>query len=167
MVRPANRKPMDNMSTATSGSKNVLNSDVEIKGNLKFAGELTFDGKLEGEVQTDGVLNLGDSAVITGNINAQSVVVRGKVNGNINAKEKIEIKSKAELFGDIRATKLIVEEGVTFVGRTEVNPNKVTPTAPRPGEAPKVPDKKQVGGRNRRQGVAVARPQQTCGKMLD
>ncbi len=84
-------------------------------------------------------MTLGDTAVITGNINAQTVIVRGKVNGNINAKEKIEIKAKAELFGDIRASKLVVEEGVTFVGRTEVNPNKVAPTAPRPGEAPKSP----------------------------
>jgi cytoskeletal protein CcmA (bactofilin family) len=118
-----------NMSTTGSASKNVLTSDVEIKGNLKFSGELTFDGKLEGEIQTDGVLNLGESCVINGNINAQSVVVRGKITGNINAKEKIEIKAKAELFGDIRATKLTVEEGVTFVGRTEVNPNKVAPTS--------------------------------------
>jgi cytoskeletal protein CcmA (bactofilin family) len=117
------------MSTTASTSKNVLNSDVEIKGNLKFSGELTLEGKMEGEVQTDGLLNLGDSAVVTGNINAQSVVVRGKLTGNINAKDKIEIKSKAELFGDIRATKLVVEEGVTFVGKTEVNPNKVAPTA--------------------------------------
>ncbi len=127
------------MSTTPSTSKNTLASDVEIKGTLKFAGELTFEGKLEGEIQTEGQLNLGDSAVITGNINAQSVIVRGKVNGNINAKEKIEIKAKAELFGDIRASKLVVEEGVTFVGRTEVNPNKVAPTAPRSGEAPKPP----------------------------
>jgi len=140
---------MDNSMSTTSNSKNVLNSDVEIKGNLKFAGELTFDGKLDGEIQTDGVLNLGDSAVITGNINAQSVIVRGKVNGNINAKEKIEIKSKAELFGDIRSTKLIVEEGVTFVGRTEVNPNKVAPTPPpvRPGEPPKASEPPKPPGR--------------------
>jgi cytoskeletal protein CcmA (bactofilin family) len=136
------------MNTGNS-SKNVLNSDVEIKGNLRFAGELTFEGKLEGEIQTEGVLNLGDTAVITGNINAQSVVVRGKVNGNITAKEKIEIKSKAELFGDIRASKLVVEEGVTFVGKTEVNPNKATPTAApaRPGEAPKVVDGVRPVGR--------------------
>lgn len=116
--------------------KNTLSSDVEIKGNIKFAGELTFEGKLDGEIQTDGTLLLGDSAVINGNINAQSVVVRGKVNGNINAKEKIEIKTKAELFGDIRASKLTVEEGVTFVGKTEVNPNKVSPTAPPPRPEP-------------------------------
>ena len=124
------------MNATASTSKNTLASDVEIKGNLKFSGELTFEGKLDGEIQTDGVLNLGDTAVVNGNINAQSVVVRGKVNGNITAKEKIDIKSKAELFGDIRAARLTVEEGVTFVGKTEVNPNKVSPTAPpsRPGE---------------------------------
>jgi cytoskeletal protein CcmA (bactofilin family) len=117
------------MSTTVSNTKNVLGSDVEIKGTLKFTGELTFEGKLEGEIHTDGTLNLGDSAVINGNIDAQSVVVRGKVTGNINAKEKIDIKAKAELFGDIKATKLVIEEGVTYVGKTEVNPNKVAPTA--------------------------------------
>jgi cytoskeletal protein CcmA (bactofilin family) len=136
------------MSTTGNPSKNVLNSDVEIKGNLKFSGELTFDGKLEGEINTDGVLNLGDGAVINGNINAQSVIVRGKITGNIHAKEKIEIKAKTELFGDIRATKLTVEEGVTFVGKTEVNPNKVSPTpSPRVGEAPKVPEAAKPMGR--------------------
>jgi cytoskeletal protein CcmA (bactofilin family) len=117
------------MSTTVGNSKNVLGADVEIKGHLKFTGELTFEGKLEGEIHTDGILNLGDSAVINGNIDAQSVVVRGKVNGNINAKEKIDIKAKTELFGDIRAAKLVIEEGVTFVGKTDVNPNKVSPTA--------------------------------------
>lgn len=119
-------------------NKNVLNSDVEIKGNLKFTGELLFEGKLEGEVNADGVLHLGEGGVINGNVTANSVIVRGKLNGNVNAKEKIEIKSKAELFGDIKAAKLAIEEGVTFVGRTEVNPNKVTPSATPP--APRVPE---------------------------
>jgi cytoskeletal protein CcmA (bactofilin family) len=132
--------------------KNVLNSEVEIKGNLKFSGELTFDGKVEGEIQSDGTLHLGDSAVINGNISAQTVVVRGKINGNIVAKDKIEIKAKTELFGDIRASKLAVEEGVTFVGKTEVNPNKVAPSAPPPppgrhAEPAKAPEPAKPGGR--------------------
>ena len=132
----------------TTNSKNVLTSDVEIKGNIKFSGELTFDGKLDGEIHTDGALQLGDSAIVNGNINAQSVVLRGKINGNVVAKEKIEIKTKAEVFGDIRASKLAIEEGVTFVGKTEVNPNKVSPTAsPRPGEAPKSPEPAKAPGR--------------------
>src|SRR5262252_4169592 len=118
------------MSTPATNSKNVLNSDVELKGTLKFSGELTFDGKLDGDIQSDGSLTLGDNAVIKGNMNVTTVIVRGKVNGNISAKEKIDIKTKAELFGDIRAPKLVIEEGVTFVGKTEVNPNKVAPSAP-------------------------------------
>ncbi len=119
-----------------NNSKNTLNSDVEVKGSLKFAGELTFDGKLDGDIQSDGSLNLGDNAVVKGNINVSTVVVRGKINGNVVAREKIDIKSKTELFGDIRAPKLVIEEGVTFVGKTEVNPNKVAPTAPPPTPGP-------------------------------
>jgi cytoskeletal protein CcmA (bactofilin family) len=140
------RKAKTKREIMNGASKNVLGPDVEIKGNIKFTGELTLDGKLEGEVNTDGTLNLGETAVVNGNITAQTVVVRGKVNGNITAKEKIEIKAKAELFGDIRAARLTVEEGVTFVGKTEVNPNKVSPTSapPRPGEPPKVPEPGKV-----------------------
>ena len=61
---------------------------VEIKGNIKFSGELSLDGKLEGEIHTDGTLQLGDGRIINGNINAQSVVVRGKVHGNIQRQGK-------------------------------------------------------------------------------
>ena len=117
------------MNTNQPNSKNVLNSDVEVKGTLKFSGELTFDGKLEGDINSEGSLQLGDNAVVKGNINVNNVVVRGKITGNINAKEKIDIKTKAELFGDIRSPKLVIEEGVTFVGKTEVNPNKAVPSA--------------------------------------
>src|SRR6266853_5405924 len=120
-------------------SKNVLNSDVEVKGTLKFAGEMTFDGKVDGDINSDGILNLGDNAVVKGTIDVGSVVVRGKITGNVIAKEKIDIKAKTELFGDVRSAKLVIEEGVTFVGKSEVNPNKVSATpVPARGEAPKV-----------------------------
>src|SRR5215510_7872910 len=109
---------MDPAMTTSNAVKNVLNSDVEIKGNLKFSGELTFEGKLEGEINTDGTLHLGDSAVVNGNINVGSVIVRGKINGNIVAKDKIDIKAKTELFGDVRGAKLLIEDAVTFAGKT-------------------------------------------------
>ena len=118
------------MNTPGTPSKNVLNSDVEIKGNVKFSGELTLEGKLEGEINSDGTLSVGETGLVNGNVNAGTVIIRGKVNGNVVARDKIEIKSKAELFGDIRSAKLAIEEGVTFVGKTEVNPNKLAPSAP-------------------------------------
>jgi cytoskeletal protein CcmA (bactofilin family) len=124
------------MSTTPAGdSKNVLNADVELQGTLRFSGELTFDGKLDGDINSDGILNLGDNAVIKGNISVNSVVMRGKVTGNVTAKDKIDIKSRTELFGDIRTARLAIEEGVTFVGQSEVNPNKLAPTAPPPTRA--------------------------------
>ena len=138
------------MSTTPSvNSKNSLNSDVEIKGTLRFTSELTFDGKLEGDITSEGILNLGDNAVVKGNLNGNSVVLRGKINGNVTAQERIEIKAKTELFGDVRSAKLIIEEGVTFVGKIEVNPNKVAPiTQPQPpgGEAAKTAELSKSGG---------------------
>ncbi len=131
-----------------NSSKNILNSDVEVKGTLKFTGELTFDGKLDGDISSEGMLNLGDNASIKGTIDVGSVVVRGKITGNIIAKDKIELKAKTELFGDIRAAKLVIEEGVTFVGKSEVNPNKVTPTPPpsRGGDLSKVASPSKAPG---------------------
>ena len=53
-------------------SKNVLNSDVEIKGTLKFSGELTFDGKVDGDITSEGILTLGDNALVKGTIDVGS-----------------------------------------------------------------------------------------------
>ena len=137
------------MSTTIVNSNNILNSDVEITGTLKFSGELTFDGKLNGDIASEGALNLGDNAIIKGNLNVNSVVLRGKINGNVTAKERIEIKAGTELFGDIRSAKLAIEEGVTFEGKTEVNPKRVaplTPVQPLGGEGAKTAGQTKVGG---------------------
>src|SRR2546428_13075568 len=142
---------MDMNMIPNNPSKNGLNSDVELKGNLKFASELTLEGKLEGEVSGDGILHLGETGVVKGNLNVGSIVVRGKINGNVFAKDKIEIKSKAEVFGDIRAARLVIEEGVTFVGKTEINPNKVAASTPPPRppglETPKGVEPMKLGAR--------------------
>jgi len=117
-----------------SDSRNRLSTEVEIKGSLKFTHELTFAGTLEGEIQSEGALQLEDRAIVRGNLQLHSVVLRGKVSGNVSAKEKIEIKAKGELFGDVRTPKLIIEEGAIFVGKCEVNPNKAY-VLPSPGPA--------------------------------
>lgn len=139
--------PGNNNNNNSNGSKNVLNSDVEVKGTLRFSGELTFDGKLDGDINSEGTLTLGENAVVKGTVEVGSVVVRGKITGNIIAKDKIDLKAKTEMFGDVKAAKLVIEEGVTFVGKSEVNPNKVSPSAPpaNRGESTKVPTPKAPG----------------------
>jgi cytoskeletal protein CcmA (bactofilin family) len=117
-------------------TKNILSSDVEIKGSLKFQNELTIDGKIEGEITSTGVLTVGENAEIKGEIKTKSVTVLGKVHGNITVEERCELKAHAALYGDLKATRLIIEEGATFVGKSEVTPNKVAMRQPEIVRAP-------------------------------
>jgi cytoskeletal protein CcmA (bactofilin family) len=105
---------------AEHAGKDVLSSDVEIKGSIKFQKELLIDGKVEGEINSDGVLTIGENADIRGEIKTKSITVFGKVHGNIAVAERCELKSKCTLQGDLKAARLVIEEGATFIGKSEV-----------------------------------------------
>lgn len=113
------------LSTRSMGSaKNILSSDVEIRGKLRFSNDLIIDGRIEGEVNSEGDLIVGENAQIVGDIKTRSVVVFGKVNGNITVTDRCELKQNAELQGDVVAGKLAIEEGASFMGLSTVG----TPT---------------------------------------
>jgi cytoskeletal protein CcmA (bactofilin family) len=103
-----------------SSAKNILASDVEILGTLKFDNELIFDGKLDGEIISEGVLTLGKNAQIKGEVKTKAVTVHGTVNGNISVSERCELKASSQLNGDLKAMRIIIEEGATFIGKSEV-----------------------------------------------
>jgi cytoskeletal protein CcmA (bactofilin family) len=103
-----------------SSSKNILSSDVEIKGSLKFSNDLIIDGKIEGEVTSDGSLTIGENAFVSGEVRTKSVVVFGKVQGNITVTDRCELKANAVLEGDIIAGTMAIEEGATFMGKSSV-----------------------------------------------
>ena len=107
-------------SSPMTSTKNVLSNDVEIKGSIKFSHDLIIDGRIEGEVHSDGALTVGENAHIKGEIKTRTVVIFGKVEGNIIVQERCELKSNAVLIGDIAAGTLSIEEGATFDGRSQV-----------------------------------------------
>jgi cytoskeletal protein CcmA (bactofilin family) len=109
----------------TPTSKNTLSKDVEIKGSIKFANEFFFDGNIEGEISSvDGILTVGENADVRGEVKSKTVIVKGKVHGNITVQERCELHSRSQLIGDLKAARLVIEEGATFVGKSEVTPNK-------------------------------------------
>jgi cytoskeletal protein CcmA (bactofilin family) len=103
--------------------KTVIAEDVEITGSIKCASNIQVDGKLNGDVTCNGNVIVGQTAVVKGNVNANSTTIMGQINGNITVKDMIEMKSTTRLTGDIRAKRLTVEDGVTFIGKAEVNPS--------------------------------------------
>jgi cytoskeletal protein CcmA (bactofilin family) len=117
---------------AEHSGKDVLSSDVEIKGSIKFQKELLIDGKVEGEINSEGVLTIGENADIRGEIKTKSITVFGKVQGNITVNERCELKSKCTLQGDLKAARLIIEEGATFIGKSEVSSGMSVKAAARP-----------------------------------
>ena|SRR5437773_1981705 len=117
---------------AEHSGKDILSSDVEIKGSIKFQKELLIDGKVEGEINSDGVLTIGENADIRGEIKTKSITVYGKVQGNITVGERCELKSRCTLQGDLKAARLVIEEGATFIGKSEVTSGGGKTSASRP-----------------------------------
>jgi cytoskeletal protein CcmA (bactofilin family) len=140
---------------AEHSGKDILSSDVEIEGSIKFQKELLIDGKVKGEINSDGILTIGENANINGEIKTKSITVYGKVIGNITVAERCELKSRCTLQGDLKAARLVIEEGATFIGKSEVTSGgaskAATPAAARPeivrNEEPAAPAKSAFGAR--------------------
>lgn len=128
-------------------SQSVIASDVQITGTITTSGSLRIDGTLEGDLKCDGDATIGKSAKIKGNLDVNSVSIAGQLDGNVMAKDRIEMKASAKVSGDIRAKRLAVEDGVTFVGRSEVNPSG-TGVSPKPVVPAKAPSGQPSADKN-------------------
>ena len=118
------RSPVDLENSSHTG-KCYLSSDVKIKGSITLQKELLIDGKVQGQINSDGLITIGESADIRGEIKTKSVTVYGKVHGNITA-ERCELKSKCTLQGDLKAARLIIEEGAAFIGNSQISAHHTT-----------------------------------------
>lgn len=125
--------------SAPVASRNVLSSDVEIKGTIKFTNDLVIDGRIEGEIHSDGNLTVGENARLKAEIKTATVVVHGKVHGNITAAERVELRATAEVVGDIKSKTLSIEAGAIFVGKSTVGSPAQTQESPKPAAAAAAP----------------------------
>jgi len=103
----------------------VIGADSTIKGELAIKGTLRIDGVVEGDIQADWVI-VGETGRIRGNVQARTMVVGGRVEGNLEASEIIEMKDKAQVFGEICTTKLAMSEGALFDGQSSMKKKNET-----------------------------------------
>ncbi len=99
--------------------ESFIGINSNFKGDINTKGTLRIDGVMDGNVSADWVV-LGEKAFHKGDITAKGIIVAGKIEGNLKAKEIVEIKSKGQIFGDISANKLSIVEGGIFSGRVSM-----------------------------------------------
>jgi cytoskeletal protein CcmA (bactofilin family) len=100
--------------------RTIIADDVEIGGSIKCTGGVRIGGKMNGDLTCAGDVLVEKTCQIKGNLAVNSVVVLGAIKGNISARERIELKGNARVAGDIKAKRLVVEEGVTLIGKSEI-----------------------------------------------
>lgn len=98
----------------------IIGAESSIKGDLFTKGFARLDGTVEGAVKADWLI-IGETGAVKGEVNSRGAVVNGKVKGNIDSREIVEIKSKGSVEGDIRTTTLIISEGAFFEGHSHMD----------------------------------------------
>ena len=106
-----------------------LNSGSAIEGTLRCKGPVEIEGEVTGEIISNSVLIISESAVIHADITAEDIVIRGKVFGNITATNSISIEESGEFNGTMMAPSLEIEKGATFEGKSfmEEKPREADP----------------------------------------
>ena len=93
-----------------------LHKGSRITGQLAFEGSVRIDGSVEGEIRCLETLTIGEGAEVRARISSRIVIIRGKVEGNVTAKDKVELLAPGRLFGNVSTPRLIITEGVVFDG---------------------------------------------------
>jgi len=99
----------------------LLGKGTDFEGKLTFEGKVQIDGKFAGEIFADDTLIIGESADVKAEIDVANVIIYGRVTGNIRAVESIELHPPAQLRGNITTSSLVIEKGVQFDGKCEMD----------------------------------------------
>lgn len=98
----------------------ILGPESTFEGKLVFDGTVRIDGHFKGEVRTEGILVVGQTAKIEAQIFVGSIVINGEVAGDITAKQLVEIHAPAKVQGNITTPQLMIAKGVIFEGTSKM-----------------------------------------------
>ena len=147
---PAAPAPTFHTPDSSRGSA-VIGKSVMIKGQIFSREDLTIDGEIDGSVDVhEHRLTVGPNGKVQAGVKAREIVVLGTINGNVEASDKIDIRKDARLVGDIKTSRIVIEDGAYFKGSIDITRSEParaeapkaaasTPTASAPAAAPAQP----------------------------
>jgi cytoskeletal protein CcmA (bactofilin family) len=105
-------------SAARSGAS--ISQGIKIKGELTGSEDLYVDGVVEGKLNlSNGTLTIGPNGSVKADVDAREVMVSGRIEGNITAREKVQLWSTGQVAGEVRTERLAIEEGASLRGKVE------------------------------------------------
>ncbi len=119
------------------GTLSLVGAGTTIEGKVKTDGSMRIDGKVVGDVTAKANVTIGGTGTVEGTVNAANIALAGRVQGTLIASEKLVLENKSVMRGDIRASKLVVDEGAVFDGQCAMSsPAPGAPSKPGGGAHP-------------------------------
>ena len=117
---PASSAPLAPRPDATPRQSAAIGASMTIKGDIRAREELLVDGEVEGSLESQSSLTVGQNGKVRANIKAREVIVYGSVRGNVEVAEKIAIRDQGSLVGDIKAAGISIDDGAYFKGSIDI-----------------------------------------------
>ena len=111
------------------GEMSLVGKGSVIEGTIRTEGGIRIDGTVVGEILAKSAAAVGDAGIVEGSLTAKSISVAGKIQGNVTATEKLTLEARSIVSGDIRAARLIVDEGAVFDGKCKMSSGAPDTTA--------------------------------------
>lgn len=122
------RKKSDDYNSSSSIKSNsidtLIGEGTTIEGNIKIKGNIIIYGKIQGNVEASGSINVSPGAEVEGQLSANVLQLGGKIKGDVKSTGKIVLGEKSYLTGDISTPNLIIKEGAKFEGRCDMGKTK-------------------------------------------
>ena len=107
-------------SSSTTSELNFIGRGTIIDGNIKTESSIRVDGAIKGKLICKNTVTVGDGGRIEGDVQAVNAIIGGKIKGKIIVSEKLVLESKSSLVGELKAKKLIIDEGSVFEGTSDM-----------------------------------------------
>lgn len=97
-----------------------LGPETVFKGKLRFKESVRIGGRYEGEIEAAGFLFVEEGATVKADVTADHIIVGGTIHGNVVAREEIEMLPSCKLYGNVKAGRIRIADGVVFEGKCEM-----------------------------------------------
>jgi cytoskeletal protein CcmA (bactofilin family) len=118
----------------TTNELNFIGTGTYLEGAIEAKGSMRIDGKVKGAVKAADTLTVGAKGEISGEVHARTAIVGGKIEGDVRVEEKLVLEANSILVGNLKAKKLVIDDGAVFQGKSDMGATKSSKPAQFTGE---------------------------------